>query len=182
MFPEINNDGYKATFKILGYEHFMKCFKPAWDIAFTKDLNMTRWRVEGMIPITRHALWRKVEECRLLNSSFSLSISPGSLPASLSSSPQDPSPSPDDMQATHPLAPSAPPPPPPMRISPFPVAVLEAQDCMQSISPAASGILDIQAVIMQNLRLVEDAMVIGEWRKTSTVEEDNTNKNNRMNL
>jgi hypothetical protein len=40
----------------------MKCFKPAWDIAFTKELNMGGWRVEGMIPFTRQALWKKVEE------------------------------------------------------------------------------------------------------------------------
>jgi hypothetical protein len=33
---------------------------------------------------------------------------------------------------------------------------------------------------MQNLRLVEVARVIGEWRKVSTVEEDTSNKNNRQ--
>ncbi len=78
----ISNDGFKTNFKALGYEHFMKCFKPTWDKAFTKDLNMAGWRVEGMIPFTRHALWKKVEECRLLDSSFSLSTSPVSLPPS----------------------------------------------------------------------------------------------------
>jgi hypothetical protein len=31
---------------------------------------------------------------------------------------------------------------------------------------------------MQNFRLVEAARVIGGWRKASTVEEDNTSKNN----
>jgi hypothetical protein len=149
IFREINNDGYKTIFKALGYEHSMKCFKPAWDIVFTKDLNMAGWRVEGMIPFTRQSLWRKVEECRLLDISFSISISPGSLPSSLPSSPLDPSPSPDDVQAASPLAPSAPPPlapmpPPPLRITPFSVAVLEALDYMQSISVAAFGILDIQ--------------------------------------
>ncbi len=57
-------DGYKINFKALGYEHFMKCFKPAWDMAFTKNPNMGGWRVEGMIPFTHQALWKKVEECR----------------------------------------------------------------------------------------------------------------------
>jgi hypothetical protein len=130
MFREINNDGYKATFETLGYEHFMKCFKPAWDIAFKKDLNMDGWRVEGMIPFTRHALWRKVEECRLLDNSFSILPSPGSLLPSLPSSPPKTSPSPDDLQATPLFDPSASqPPPPPLRIiTPFPVAVLEALD------------------------------------------------------
>ena len=146
---------------------------------------MAGWRLEGMIPLTRQALWRKVEECRLLDISFSISISPDSLPSLLPSLPLDPSPSSDDLQATPPLAPSAPPPlapmpPPPLRITPFLVAVLKALDYMQSISPAASGILDIQAVIMQNFRRVEAARVVGEWRKASIVEEDTSNKNNRI--
>ena len=81
-FREINSNGYKTNFKALGYEHFMTCFKPSWDIAFSKDLNMVGCIVEGMILFTHHALWRKVEECRLMDSSFSLSTSPGSLPPS----------------------------------------------------------------------------------------------------
>ncbi len=52
---------------------------------------------------------------------------------------------------------------------------------MQSVVPAASGILDMQAMLMQNFRLVEAAMVIGEWKKASTVEEENPNNmNNRI--
>ncbi len=31
--------------------HFMKCFNPAWDIAFNKEIDMGGWRVEGMIPL-----------------------------------------------------------------------------------------------------------------------------------
>ncbi len=180
MFREINNDGFKTNFKALGYEHFMPCFKPAWDIAFKKDLNMAGWRVEGMIPFTRHALWRKVEADRSTDNSFSLSASTGSLPPSQTSSALD------DMQATPSLAssatpPLAPPPPPPLRISPFPVAVSEALDYMQSVVPAASGILDMQALMMQNIRLVEAARVIGESLKASNAEEDNSNNmNNRI--
>jgi hypothetical protein len=49
---------------------------------------------------------------------------------------------------------------------------------MSSIAPTASGILDMQAVLMQNIRLVEDAKVIKEWKKATTVEEDNTNNIN----
>ena len=52
---------------------------------------------------------------------------------------------------------------------------------MQSVDPAASGILDTQAVVMQNIRLVEAARVIGEWKKASTVEEVNaSNMSNRI--
>ena len=35
--------------------------------------------------------------------------------------------------------------------------------------------------MMQNVRLVEASMIIGEWKKTSTVEEDNTNKHTKIN-
>jgi hypothetical protein len=60
----------------------------------------------------------------------------------------------------------------------MPAAVLEALDYMSSIAPAASGILDLQAVVMQNIRLVEAAKVIKEWKKAITVEEDNTDNIN----
>jgi hypothetical protein len=42
----------------LGFEHFMPCFKHAWDIAFTKKLNLDGWRIEGTIPFTRYQLWK----------------------------------------------------------------------------------------------------------------------------
>jgi hypothetical protein len=52
---------------------------------------------------------------------------------------------------------------------------------MQTIDPAGSGILDTQAVVMQNFRHLEAARVIGEWKKASTVEEVNANNmNNRI--
>jgi hypothetical protein len=66
--------------------------------------------------------------------------------------------------------------------APFPTAVLEALDYMASTAPATSGILDIRAVMIKNVRLVEVAMVIWEWRKTSIVEENNTNKNNKITI
>jgi hypothetical protein len=60
----------------------MECFKPAWDFALAKDLNMIGWRVEGMIPFTRQALWKNIEEYRSIDSSFRFSSSPGFLPPS----------------------------------------------------------------------------------------------------
>ena len=52
---------------------------------------------------------------------------------------------------------------------------------MQSVVPAASCILDMQAMFMQNFRLVEAAKVIGEWKKASPVEEESPNNmNNRI--
>ena len=80
-FRDLNNDitGYRAKLKALGYEHFMKCFKPARDIAFTKEHNMAGWRIEGMIPFTRHALWKKVEGDEVIAYN---SNTPGFLPSS----------------------------------------------------------------------------------------------------
>ncbi len=52
---------------------------------------------------------------------------------------------------------------------------------MQSLDFAGSEIFDTQAVMMHNVKLVETAWVIGEWRKANTVEAVNTNAmNNRI--
>jgi hypothetical protein len=57
-FTEINplTRTARVHFNVLGFEHFMPCFKPAWNIAFTKKLNLDGWRIEGTIPFTRYQL------------------------------------------------------------------------------------------------------------------------------
>jgi len=123
-----------------------------------QEISFYAGRVEGMIPFNDQTLWKKVEECRSLDSSFHFSYNPGSFPPSQPFSTPDPSPTPDDMLQT-PLPPtSAPPPlaplpPLPLRITPFPVTVCEALDYMQSIDLVGSGILDTQAVAMHNVRV-----------------------------
>ena len=72
------NKKVNHEFKALGYEHMMRCLRPAWEIAFNLKHNMTWWRVEGLIPFTHNALWRKIEEDELNFSSNSTTI--GSLP------------------------------------------------------------------------------------------------------
>ncbi len=57
--------------------------------------------------------------------------------------------------------PLAPIPPPLLRISPIAIAILKALNYMQSIDPVGSEILDIQANMMQNVRLVVATRVIG---------------------
>ncbi len=37
----------------------MPCFKPAWDKGFTRERNLKGWRMEGLIPFNRNALWNK---------------------------------------------------------------------------------------------------------------------------
>ena len=41
------------------WEHFMQCCKPAWEHGFTVERNLKGWRLEGLIPFNRNALWRK---------------------------------------------------------------------------------------------------------------------------
>ena len=60
-----------------------------------------------------------------------------------------------------------------LRIKSIPDAIRKANDYMRSCAPCASEILDMEAIIIQNLRLDEYAKVIGEWMKTITTEEDN---------
>jgi len=59
-FTELNplTSTTRVQYNSLGYGHFMACFKPAWDIAFTKKLNIDGWRVEGTIPFNRYQLWK----------------------------------------------------------------------------------------------------------------------------
>jgi hypothetical protein len=54
-----NRLSHKTPLKDLGFNHFMQCFKPAWDRAFNIEANMKGWAIEGIIPYTRRALWRK---------------------------------------------------------------------------------------------------------------------------
>jgi hypothetical protein len=46
--------------KALKWEHFMPCFKPAWDKGFTVERNLKGWRIEGLIPFNRNSLWKKI--------------------------------------------------------------------------------------------------------------------------
>jgi hypothetical protein len=113
-------------------------------------------------------IWKKVEKEKL-ESSFN-TISLGPLPWSQTSSPveatlaSDSKPSlPGALCATR-LS---------LRLPQIPIPVLEARYYMLSIAPAASGILDMEALfMMQNMRLVEAAKVMEAWMISNVVEED----------
>jgi hypothetical protein len=123
---------------------------------------MTWWRIEGMIPFTRHALWKKVQQDEVIASnSTTTGIPPSSTPSpdTVEALASDATlPTPGGLLTTPPKDPSA----PSLRIPSIPDAVLIAGDYMQSCAPAASGILDMEAIIMQNLRVNEYAKVIGQ--------------------
>ena len=62
MFRDLNYGRLKTmytSFVGIEFEHFMPCFKPAWDMSFTIKQNLAGWAHEGMIPFTRQALWSK---------------------------------------------------------------------------------------------------------------------------
>ena len=63
LFTELNKDRqtHRYGHKVLKWEHFMQSFKPAWEHGFTVERNLKEWRLEGMIPFNRNALWRKKE-------------------------------------------------------------------------------------------------------------------------
>ncbi len=44
---------------VLTWEQTMPSFKPAWDKGFTVERNLRGWRMEGMVPFKRNALWAK---------------------------------------------------------------------------------------------------------------------------
>ena len=182
-FRDINHDitGYRYELKSHGYEHFMKGFKPAWDTAFNKEYNIAGWRIEGIIPFTRHALWKKMEEDEVNSASKHGSL-PSSTPSPTVIAVLDSNATLQTPSGTHPLDPSAAiHPSPALRIKSIPDAVLKANDYMRSYALVASGILDMEAIVMQNFILVEAAKVIGEWMGTITTEEDNeTNMANRI--
>jgi hypothetical protein len=91
-----------------------------------------------------------------------------------------PLPTPGGLLTTPPLDPSAQ--PPPLSIPSIPAdAVLKDSDYMQSCAPVASGILDIEAIFIQNLILNGYVKVIGEWMRTTTRDKDKeTNTTRRI--
>ena len=91
LFTELNMDRHTHRFghKALKWEHFMQCFKPAWDNGFNVERNLKEWRLEGMTPFNRNALWRKhsanAKPLSLLRASIGQSaiavVIPSSIPA-----------------------------------------------------------------------------------------------------
>ena len=165
MFTQINKDR-KTAFgghKALGWEHFIKCFKPAFDKSFTVDKNKKGWYYEGLIPFTRYALWRKLGASSMETISPSWRASTGHSQVSsatgatlTSREAQGPAP-PAETPAT-----SAPPPP---RLGLVPERVQEAMDFLNK-AKALEGSgeqLSTEKIVAQNIRLIEASQLIAEW-------------------
>ena len=66
----------------------MQCFKPAWDKGFTRERNLKGWRLEGLIPFNRNALWCKKASLRASTGHIVVpSITPNANSASDSAAP-----------------------------------------------------------------------------------------------
>jgi hypothetical protein len=94
MFTKLNKDRqvHISGHKVLTWEHMMPCFKPARDKGFTVERNIRGWRMEGMIPFNRNALWAKRADLLLRTStgqSVGLSTTPSSFGPPASATPQD---------------------------------------------------------------------------------------------
>jgi len=118
---------------------------------------MAGWKIERMIPFTRHTLWKSVEEVEVnsaSNTGFLLSSTPShTVVATLASNTTLLAPG--EKSTTSPLDPTLQPLQPlPLRIQRISEAVLSDGDYMQSCAPIASGILDMEAIVVQNLRLL----------------------------
>jgi len=93
---------------------------------------MTWWRIEGKIPISRHALWKKVEEDKMI-ASKKPSYLPSSTPSPAVVATLDSNttlPTLGGLLNTPSLDPSAP--PPPLSIPSIPNAILKAGDYTQT--------------------------------------------------
>jgi hypothetical protein len=117
-----------------------------------------------MIPFTRHA-WKKLEvKGRQVEEDEVKAASKLTTPKSLASSTPSSAvvvalasdttlPTPGGLLLTTPPLDPSMPPPPPLLIPQI------ARDYMESCAPAASGILNMETIVMQNVRLVEAAKI-----------------------
>ena len=143
----------------------MKCFKPAWDKGFTKERNLKGWRIEGLIPFNRNALWKKRETMSRSSTGHSAI---GQLRAAISTpaahlTPEDPS---SDIPAVS-AAPSAPAAPPA-----FGVVSERVQDAMDFIiAPPPIRFdeepLTYEQILARNLRLEDTCKVFAEFLASS---------------
>ena len=167
MFSELNKDRlvHLHGLKALTWEHFMICFLPAWRVGFTKDRNEKGWRIEGLIPFNRNALWRKRGaappesispswRASTANSLVSSGTAAG-LQASGSGAATTSGPSPESAPETGALPPGA-------ALGLVPERVKEAMDYMDK-SKVFQGQISFDQVVAQNLRLMEAGKIVNEW-------------------
>ncbi len=137
-----------ASYVPLDFQHFMKCFKPAWDKAVTVDLNMAGWRHEGTIPFTQHAFWRLCGAGPRENSSHASNAIVGATSGSLTYSGDAMTPTTEEST------------PAPAYI--MPERVKEALEYAKKTA-IVGGAIDVDGLMIQNLRMLEVSKVLAEW-------------------
>ena len=175
MFTSLNKDRKTAygAHRALGWEHFIICFKPAFDKSFTIERNLKGWRYEGLIPFNRHAFWRKVGAASpdemdpswrapTANSLVSCATRAGA-PAS-GTGPDGAEGTPEGPEAT-PASTTAPAP----RLGPVPEHVQDAMDYLKKVKvlQCSGEELSAEQLVAQNLRLVEASKNLVQWMDTA---------------
>ena len=167
-FSELNKDRltHLHGHKPLTWEHFMPCFLPAWKVGFTMERNLKGWALEGLIPFTRNALWRKrgaPPQDSISSSwrastrnSFASSATAVELPAFGSGAAASPTPASGTEQTSA---------MPPANVGPVPDRVKEAKDYIENSSFTWDDQqkLSFDQVLAHNLRLQEASKVVAEW-------------------
>ena len=179
-----------TSYKPLDFEHFMPCFLPAWKEAFTVERNLMGWELEGLIPFTRRALWRRrgvpgPEDITLgfpwSSSSSSiprLGATPSSASMPLGGSASGPNASlvPSDEETPflgprHEVLPT--------RCITMSEKEREAFKYATEVMPP-SGPLSLDNVLPEYLKAIEFMRIIGEWHRVVTADEPAPREGSRI--
>ena len=159
----------------------MQCFKPAWDHGFTVDRNLKGWRLEGLIPFNRNALWRKHSSNAKPLSLFRASTGHSAIAAAIPS----PSPAADSLSlAAQDLSPAAQDPSPSAAPSlpAIPGSVAEAIQFVKRKDklPTSGGPLSYEELLAAYIRLQDSSSVVAEFVEASGEQEPNAPAKERI--
>ena len=169
QFTALNKDRKTLlnSFKPLDFTHFIPCFLAAWLKAFTRELNLRGWELEGLIPFTRNAFWKKrIENSRSSYASNAISPTVAALGSSDGPSPTSALMAADSNASSQTRAvPSV----PAQASQPargdviMPENVRLAMKFFEKGQPCDPGILDGAALIARNLELQEHGRALAQW-------------------
>ena len=168
MFTAINKDR-KTAFgghRALGWEHFIVCFKPAFDKSFTVVKNKRGWRYEGLIPFTRYAFWKKIGAAspETIDPSWRASTANSLVSSATAAGIQASVNGRDGAPPASPAETSAPPPSAP-KLGHVPDSTQEALNYLQKakVLDGSGGDLTMEKLVAQNIRLVEASKNLVKW-------------------
>lgn len=156
----------KASYVALGYEHMMRMFRVAFREAFPRASNLEGWALEGIIPFTKHQLWRKIEadesaaakSSQVSTRASHVSLGPASRGPGASNSPTD------DAQQSAPVAPAS------MhhRLAELTDDLKGHLTYAEQVQPP-SGQIDQEELLQQNLMMRQALLAMGGFIKDNHV-------------